>query len=68
MASDGSARKLAVILHADVVDSTNLVQRHEQLAHDRIRDAFQRFSETIDRYGGVVHEIRGDVLRLRADR
>ena len=68
MASDGSARKLAVILHADVVGSTDLVHRHEQLAHDRIHYAFQRFSETISRYGGVAHEIRGDALLAEYDR
>jgi TolB-like protein/class 3 adenylate cyclase/Tfp pilus assembly protein PilF len=68
MASDGSARKLAVILHADVVGSTDLVHRHEQLAHDRIQDTFQRFSETIGRYGGIVHEIRGDALLAECDR
>ena len=68
MASDGSARKLAVILHADVVGSTDLVHRHEQLAHDRIQDTFQRFSETIGRYGGIVHEIRGDALLAEYDR
>ncbi len=32
-------RKLAVILHADVVDSTLLVQKNESLAHARIQDA-----------------------------
>ncbi len=35
-------RKLAVILHADVVGSTKLVQVNETLAHQRIEDAFQR--------------------------
>ena len=55
-------RKLAVILHADVVGSTSLVQRNETLAHDRIQDAFRRLSETINAYGGVAHEIRGDAL------
>ena len=68
MASGGSARKLAVIFHADVVDSTDLVHRHEQLAHDRIQDAFHRFSEVINRYGGVAHEIRGDALLAEYDR
>lgn len=42
----GLVRKLAVILHADVVGSTLLVQKDESAAHDRIRRAFQRFSET----------------------
>ena len=54
--------KLAVILHADVVGSTVLVQRDERWAHQRIIDAFQRFSQTIEGYGGKVQEIRGDAL------
>lgn len=56
------SRKLAVIIHADVVSSTRLVQLDEPLAHERIRDAFQRFSDTIHLYNGVAHEIRGDAL------
>ena len=60
--SDTPPRKLAVILHADVVGSTALVQLNEILAHERIRDTFRRFSETISKYGGVAHEIRGDAL------
>lgn len=55
-------RKLAVILHADVVGSTALVQRDERRAHERITSAFQRFSQTIQEYGGDVREIRGDAL------
>ncbi len=56
------SRKLAVILHADIVGSTALVRRDETLAHARIHDAFRRFSEAIDAYGGTVHEVRGDAL------
>ncbi len=55
-------RKLAVLLHADVAGSTSLVQLNEGLAHDRIQDAFRRFSETIASHGGTAHEIRGDAL------
>jgi TolB-like protein/class 3 adenylate cyclase len=55
-------RKLAVILHADVVGSTRLVQKNESLAHARIQDAFRRFSSTIEAYNGVTHELRGDAL------
>jgi adenylate cyclase len=62
MATDRSTRKLAVILHADVIGSTALVQRDETLAHERIRDAFRSFSETIEAYGGTVRELRGDAL------
>ncbi len=59
---DQSTRKLAVILHADVIGSIALVQRDETLAHERIRDAFRRFSETIRTYGGTPQELRGDAL------
>ena len=60
--SSSPPRRLAVILHADVVDSTALVQRDEAVAHERIRDAFVRFSQTIEAYGGVTLELRGDAL------
>jgi adenylate cyclase len=56
------SRKLAVILHADVVGSTLLVQKDEALAHERIQNAFSRFSETISAYGGRTRELRGDAL------
>jgi TolB-like protein/class 3 adenylate cyclase len=62
MADQEISRKLAVIVHADVVGSTALVQRHETLAHKRINEAFQRFSSIIQEYSGTVHEIRGDAL------
>jgi adenylate cyclase len=62
MTMNQSARQLVVILHADVVGSTTLVQRDETLAHERIRDAFERFSETIQAYGGTTQELRGDAL------
>ena len=54
--------RLVVILHADVVGSTRLVQQDERVAHERIQDAFGRFSQTIPTYGGVSREIRGDGL------
>ena len=56
------SRKLLVILHADVVGSTALVQNDESLAHERIRTAFSEFSRTIEAYGGTVREVRGDAL------
>ena len=62
MADQKISRKLAVIVHADVVGSTALVQRNETLAHERIRDVFDRFSKTIEVYGGIPHELRGDAL------
>ena len=62
MEKDRLSRKLAVIVHADVVGSTILVQKNESLAHTRIQDTFRRFSLTIAAYGGVAHELRGDAL------
>ena len=66
--TERSPRKLAVILHADVVGSTALVRSNETLAHERIQDAFLRFSKTIGSYGGIAHELRGDALVAGFDR
>jgi len=68
MEKDQLTRKLAVILHADVVGSTYLVQQNETLAHERIQSAFNRFSETIIAYGGLTREVRGDALVAEFDR
>jgi adenylate cyclase len=68
MEKDHLSRKLAVILHADVVGSTALVQKNETLAHQRIQDAFQQFSEVIKTYSGIAREIRGDALVAEFDR
>jgi TolB-like protein/tetratricopeptide (TPR) repeat protein len=68
MEKDQLSRKLAVILHADVVGSTSLVQQNEMLAHERIQAAFHNFSETIKSYGGIAREIRGDALVAEFDR
>ena len=62
MEKDHLPRKLAVILHADVVGSTTLVQNNEALAHERIRNAFSSFSEIIGSYGGITRELRGDAI------
>ena len=62
MTTDRSTTQLAAIVHADVMGSTALVQRNETIAHERIRDAFRRFSETIRAYGGTPQEVRGDAL------
>lgn len=56
------SRKLAVIMHVDVVGSTGLVRQNESLAHQRIRGAFGRLASTIESYGGIPHEVRGDAL------
>ena len=66
--AERSSRKLAVILHADVVDSTALVRNNETLAQERIQDVFQRLSKTIESYGGTAHEVRGDALVAEFDR
>jgi len=58
--AEGSPRKLAVILHADVVDSTALVRSNETLAQERLQDEFQHLSKTIESYGGTAHEVLGD--------
>ncbi len=60
--SERPSRELVVILHADVVSSTALVQRDEVLAHERIQDGFLRLSNTIEAYGGNAHELRGDAV------
>lgn len=59
---DVPSRKLAVLVHADVVGSTALVQLDESLSHQRIQDAFRRFAETIAAHDGIAHEIRSDAL------
>ncbi len=63
-----ATRKLAVVLHADVVGSTELVRRNETIAHDRILDTFERLSGTVNAYGGIVHELRGDALLAEFNR
>ena len=68
MAKDRLSDKLAVILHADVVGSTQLVQRDEHLAHERIQDSFRRFGETIEKYRGTILELRGDALLAEFER
>ena len=68
MPADRPSRKLAVIVHADVVGSTALVQQNESIAHERIQSAFQRFSEIIESYGGATRELRGDALVAEYDR
>lgn len=68
MERDRLSRKLAVILHADVVGSTSLVQKNETLAHERIQSAFNSFSKTISSYGGIAREIRGDALVAEFER
>lgn len=68
MAKDRLSGKLAVILHADVAGSTQLVQQDEHLAHERIHDSFRRFSDIIEKYLGKVLELRGDALLAEFER
>lgn len=60
--------KLAVILHADVVGSTLLVQQDERIAHERMQAVFQRLAHIINQYDGIVHELRGDALVAEFER
>ena len=60
--------KLAIILHADVADSTRLVQQDEQLAHERIQSTFRHFSEAIGQFSGHLLELRGDALLAEFER
>ena len=68
MAKDRLPDKLAVILHADVAGSTQLVQQDEHLTHERIQDSFRRFSDIIEKYRGSILELRGDALLAEFDR
>ena len=68
MSTSNLARKLAVILHADIVASTTLVQRNETLAHQRMQEVFHKFAEVITAYGGIAHELRGDALLAEFER
>ena len=62
-ANDAKDRRvLAVILHADVMGSTELVLQNETLAHEKILEVFNRFSKVIGEYGGLTRELRGDAL------
>ena len=54
--------RLAVVMHADVVGSTRMVQRDEQAAHEQITQALSRLARTVSRYGGHAHEVRGDAM------
>ncbi len=45
-----------------------MVRQDEQLAHERIQDAFRRFSETIEEYQGHILELRGDAVLAQFER
>ena len=60
--------KLAVIFHADICDSTGLLQLNEILAHTRIKDSFRRLGAVVSSYHGQVCELRGDAMVARFGR
>lgn len=68
MARESLNGKLAVILHADVADSTALVRQDEQLAHSQIQETFRRLEQFIVDYQGRVRELRGDALLAEFER
>lgn len=68
MANNNLKRKLAVILHADIVGSTVLVQQDEALAHERIQSVFKNFAKTIKTHAGFTRELRGDALVAEFER
>ncbi len=55
-------RKLAVILHADVVDSTRMVQTDDVRAHEAFQLKFIELESFIKHHDGITHERRGDAL------
>lgn len=68
MAGNPLSGRLVVILHADVAGSTELVQQDKALAHERIRDAFDRFNASIVKHRGRILERRGDALLAEFER
>ncbi len=68
MPAKSPSRQLAVIIHADIVGSTTLVQHNETIAHERIQSTFRRFAEIIASYGGSTRELRGDALIAEYER
>ena len=54
--------ELAVILHADIADSTALLQHDEAIAHEQMGQSFRRFEKIIGKYSGRICELRGDAL------
>ena len=68
MAKGTRSHRLTVILHADIAGSTSLVHQDETLAHERIQDTFNRFTEIIAQYHGHTRELRGDALLAEFDR
>ena len=57
-----------MLLHADIVGSTALVDIDATLAHQRFQETFHRFSDTIATHNGITHEVRGDALVAELER
>jgi hypothetical protein len=55
-ANGTSIRNPAVILHAEVADSTALVRHNEQLAHDRIQHTLRNFGDIISKQSTSLNE------------
>lgn len=62
MSRDRTPRRLLVVLHADVAGYSSLMEKDEDLTHERVKEAFDRLGESVCRYGGSVVEKRGDAL------
>ena len=62
MSEQNRSGELAIILHADVAGSTEMVQRDEVLAHERIQAVFRRLGNAVSEHSGRVLELRGDAL------
>ena len=60
-------RKLAVILHADVAGSTQLVRQDESLAPQRVQKTFQDLGSVVRKHNGRVIESRGGALLAELD-
>ena len=60
--------KLSVLMHADIVGSTALVQADELTAHREISNIYQRLDEKVVKYLGRTLEIRGDALVAEFER
>jgi len=59
---ESANRKLAVLLHADVVGSTNLVKINAEISHVRIQECFKRSAKIISACKGKTVELRGDAI------
>ena len=54
--------KEAVIMHADIVNSTNLVKQDFVLAHTKVETLYARLCQIVRSCGGSALEMRGDAV------